>query len=376
MNYRIWILGAACALTASAQEPVDGHTYLPPARWSKLEAQDLGQPFYAEGRWLECSGDEVLLLDLTPEQRGFFHVDPNGRLQRRLTQDLTPDGASLARRKSTVRLFGKAQQVSGKRVLHVEDVTAIPGDAERLIAAMSKLGADDPAPYAALVEEAQALAKRYDDDELRALARLVARRQAHVEAQLLGDDDVEGALALSERMLAANDRLGAISLLARLEVKVQDEAQKARLRKRLEGLGATQTGGEWRSYEAFKTDEGFVQTDDKRWVRKEALELKAVIADELAAQQGQLVIVRDNPVDAARAAKSGRLKRGQNAAEARIAAGMPARVAHETRRNQVGEDVVWTQWVTRDGRRAYFMNGEVVRTFAADDAWQLAPKKP
>ena len=40
---------------------------------------------------------------------------------------------------------------------------------------------------------------------------------------------------------------------------------------------------------------------------------------------------------------------------------MPARVEHRTRKNQLGEEVLWTQWVTEDGRRAYFMNGEVVR---------------
>ncbi|MCA8921977.1 MAG: hypothetical protein KDD82_09225 [Planctomycetes bacterium] len=370
---RAGILGGALAvmflLPATAQEPLDGHTFLPLERWGKLEPADEGQRFYAEGRWLECSGSEVLLLDLSEGQRGFFYIDPNSRLQRLLTQDLTPARTNLLRRKSKARLFGTARKVGGRLVVEVSSVEALVSDSERLVAGLNALGMDDPAPYSALAEEAQQLAERYGDDELRALAEAISRRQAQVEAALIDLEDTQAVLDLAKHLQGVKDRLGAIALLARAEVAATEEAQKERLRAQLKALGATQTGGQWRSYEAFKSDEGFVQTADKRWVRPSTIEFTQVILEELEAQKGKLVIVRENPVDAARAANSGRLKRGQNAAEARVAVGMPARVEHRTRKNQLGEEVLWTQWVTEDGRRAYFMNGEVVRAIPADTPW-------
>jgi len=372
-----WILGAlgAAALCVAAQDPVDGHAFLPPDRWAKLTAEDAGQAFYLDGRWLECSGDEVLLVDLSPEQRGFLYINPNGRLQRRLTQDLTPSGASLIRRKSNARVFGQAKERNGKVVLEVQRVEILPSDAEILIAKLNELGGDDPAPYAELVAEAKRLAKRYDDAELEELGYALARREAQVQAKLVDLGQTDAVLELAQRMVAAKDKLAAIALLSDADKATDDPRAQQRLRTKLEQLGATESGGQWHSKEAFKRAEGFWYVKGRGWVHLEELELEAVIKLETKAQEGKLVIVRENPVEAKRAADSGRLKRGQNAAEARIAAGMPVRTAHTKLRNDLGEEVRWTQWILPDGRRAYFQNGTIVRTFMPESAWMVKPEE-
>ena len=372
-----WILGAlgAAALCVAAQEPVDGHASLPAERWAKLTAKDVGQALYLDGRWLECSGDEVLLVDFTQEQRGFLYINPNGRLQRRLTQDLTPSGANLIRRKSNARVFGLAKERNGKVVLEVQRVEILPSDAEVLIAKLNELGGDDPAPYAELVAEAERLAKRYDDAELEDLADALARRQAQVEAKLLDLSQTDAVLELAQRMVVAKDKLAAIALLSDADAATDEPQAKQRLRARLVQLGATESGGQWHSREAFKRAEGFWYVKGRGWVHLEELELEAVIKMETKAQRGKLVIVRENPVEAKRAADSGRLKRGQNAAEARIAAGMPVRAAHSKLRNDLGEEVRWTQWILADGRRAYFQNGTIVRTFMPESAWMVQPEE-
>lgn len=377
-------LAAACAAVAllaggaRAQEPINGHAFLPEASWGKLPASAVGQRLYTEGRWETCWGDQITLFKGPP---GFFFAAA-GPVQRALVKDEVPGTnppVKLVKERSRVRLFGRADRRGDAVVFVVESLERLIDDVGRLQQAASA-AATDADRLAALAREAATLAEKYDDADLRALAPQLTRQELEVRREAIAPDAFREWLALADRYRAVGDRTTAIAILSHVHGKA-DAALRAQAQARLSSLGAVHMRDGWVTYERFKTDEGFIERKaadgSSRWVKKELAEFEDVVAAEQQLRTGRIVEARVQVVQHGNSAVAGKLERGQTMHEARLAGGQPVAVHH--RRAPESNDpgarpVLWTQWVFADGRRAYFIGIDdqqsvVVAVKAKTDAW-------
>lgn len=389
MTRAVWaalLLGLAAAAPTPAQERADGHQLLPEDQW-RLPAAAAGKRYFVEGRWHECWRD-TLSLFRAEGSRDLLKVQPGSALQLALATNELTDGTKLVPERSRVRVFGTAERQGGKVVLAVTRVDRLEDDDVRLRRALEALGdRADADALAGLAREVRALGEQFGDPTLRALALEASRREVSARLEALGADDHAGALALADRMAAAGDRDGAIELCARVEGGGAPAAREA-ARERLARLRAVQAGGRWVAFEAYKRAEGFVLRppleDHKtpqglssrivegaapRWVRRELAELEEARRAELELRLGGIVEVRSNPGEMLAQAQARRLARGQSLAEARLAAGAPVVVHHLRALDSEQRDALWTGWAFADGRRAYFLNGELITARAQGDPW-------
>lgn len=366
---RLWLsLGLLLAAPALAQDepPPADHQLVPPEQWGKLPASAKGQKLYVEGRWHQCFGEKVLLWR-SPASNGFLLVQKGTPLHDRLVKDRDSRNTPLKAGKSTVRLEGEAVVQGATCAIQLLRVIKLADDLELLRARLEQLS--DPEAMAALAREALALAERWGDDELRAFANQVVQRELHARRKDLAPGDAAGAEALGLRMLEVGDRQGAIQVLGEAERAATGPA-KQRLRERLAGMEAVETHGTWMTRAEYRREEGFLERNGE-WVRREVVELEEVREAELKSQKAEVgvVLVRGNGHALGKDAEAGRLSRGQTLAEVQLAAGLPAVSRHLEAPDPLGRPATWSQWILGDGRRVYFLNGEVIKVLAAKEPW-------
>ena len=383
------LVGAALAVSAlawcpraAAQEraPIGGYEYLPEERWGKLAPDDDGKPYYLEGRWHQLYGDWVLLFNGPINTRGFLWVSPrSAALKQVLAADKDSGGRGLRKKRSSVRIFGRAKKGASSVALQIERVEKLADESEQFLERLEAAG-EDVAAVQALGRECAVRAERFGDEALAGVGRRIVARELELQTARLDASDHEGRLALAERYLAeVEEAAGAIRLYAQLLEKTASlpAPVRARVLARLDQLKAVraQRDGEWTwlPYAEFKQAEGFIRvqtSSGQTWVRAEAVEFAAVRAAELEQQKRTLALPRSNENKHAKDARQGRITRGQTFAEVRIAGGLPVHVRHHLQPYlQAEKDAVWTQWILEDGRRVYFAEGEVVTIREASEAW-------
>lgn len=361
----------ACSLPAMAQEVVDGHRRLAESEWGRLSASLANQQLFLDGRWVECHGDKVYLYK-AEQLNGLLLVQQGSELWNRLVADRDADGQQLVKRRSAVRVFGRAQRRGNDCVLMVTRVQKLEDDDARFLTRLAGLGADPDAIHR-LGEEVAAAAARYDDPRLRDALQRVRTRELQVRQQLLSPEDHEGALQLGRRMEELGDRLGAIRLYADLEGRSPLGPVRDAARERLVALNAILDRGAWIPFEEFKRAEGFLERKlpDGRveWVSRQRAELEQVRLRELADKSLEAAVPRTDARQHGVDAEAGRITRGQTLTEVRRAAGMPVEVQHLRAPDRQDAPALWTQWVLADGRRVYFLRGEVIAVISPDVAW-------
>lgn len=372
------LAAVALAAPASAQEPINGHTFLAEGSYAQAAA---GQRYYVEGRWETCWGNQVSLFK-SGAQPGFF-LAADGPVQQALVNDEVPGArpkVTLVKEKSRVRLFGRAERRGNAVVFVVESVERLIDDVGRLQQAAGGAGGD-PDRLAALAREATTLAEKYDDADLRALSTQLIRQELELRRERVGPTDFAGWLALADRYRGVGDRTTAIAVLSHVHGNCPDAALRGQAEARLGTLAAVHTRDGWVTYERYKTDEGFIERKaadgSSRWVKKELAELEDAVAAEQKQRTGAIIEARVQVVQHGNNASAGKLERGQTMHEARLAAGPPVSVCHQ-RGPESGDagakQVLWTQWVFADGRRAYFIGMDdqpsvVISTKAKTDPW-------
>ncbi|MGE4144016.1 MAG: hypothetical protein AB7N76_25520 [Planctomycetota bacterium] len=379
------LLGAAPAAHAQADPahpdidaPGAGtFSYLPEERWAKLGAADAGKRYYVVGRWLQVYGDGILLYKSPFDTRNFLKLTSAPILKDQLTKGMTGDRVGLEKKRSVVAVCG----VVDGRALDVKWVAALPSDHDQFEQRLNALGKDAD-KIADLARECAAQAGRYEDQDLRGLVMLIIRRELEVRQAALDPKDHAGRMALAARWRAElNDAAAAIdqySLVREAEDAPAELHEKAL--EQLRALSAVrvrtdQKNWRWVTYDDFKRSEGFIRRQQGGkdgpvvWIRREQAELFDAIAGELERQKGQLDPPRTDPVNCAKAARSGKVRRGQTFAEVHKAAGFPAQVYHLKRPLQDNPDAVWTQWILPDGSRVYFVNGWVISRQNRGDPW-------
>lgn len=370
---------ALVATAARAQEPINGHAFLPEASWGKLAPGAAGQRYYTDGRWETCWSNQVKLF--TGPDAFFFAAD--GPVQKALVNDEVPGSnpvVRLVKEKSRVRVFGRAERRGNATVFVIESVQPLIDDVARLQQAAGGAGSD-PDRLAALAREAATLAEKYRDADLRTLASQLARQELEVRRGRIAEDAFPEWLALADRYRALGDRTTAIALLSHVHGNTKDAAQRGQAQARLGSLGAVQTREGWVTFERYKTDEGFVERKaadgSSRWVKKELAELEDAIAAEQKLRTETVVEARVQVVQHGNNATAGKLERGQTMHEARLAGGAPVSVHHHRAAESKApgaRPALWTQWVFADGRRAYFIGlGDqpsiVISAKAKTEAW-------
>lgn len=377
------IVALAALAPASAQErpPIREHAFLPEEDWGRLGPEHVGVKLYLEGRWEELYGDWALLWKGPIATRGLLWVPANSAIKMVLSKDRDSANEPLTSKVSSVRVFGEGVQAANDRVLlKVSRVDKLPEEDQQFLERLQAVSGD-PDAIQRLAKECAERAKRFDDARLREVARTISRRELEVRAAALAPDDHAGRLTLAQRSLdEADDPYGAIELFGAI-VESQGVAPQVRARaeERLEQLRAVRTLGPeggvvWVAYDVYKQAEGYILRPDTSgaltWMSREVVELHLARDAELARQQQKIELPRSNPIKHLKDAEAKVVGRGQTLAEVRLAGGLPAVVRHERGGAFLGEQSsVWTQWILRDGRRVYFVNGEVISWKAASDPW-------
>jgi len=379
--YAAAFLLALASFASPAQAQKTKFLPLPEDRWDDLNAGDVGKAVSLDGRWEQVYGAYVLLYKPAADIKGLLFIQ-QGALKDNLTRDLSTDNERLERKQSMVRVNGFVRSARGRVYIHVEEVHKLPDEDQQFRERLAQLG-DDPATIQALGEECAQRAARYDDARLAAVTREILARELEVRRAGLQADDHAQRLQLAKRYLEeVKAPRGAIELYA--EVVESGTAADAERHQgeaglqRLQAIRTRQVGpkGEvswsWVPYAEFKASEGFIErTQDGRttWVRQELAELEDARAAELQRQKGRIDPPRLDPRKAVNDARAKRLSRGQTFAEVRRAAGLPVRVLHVIAAFDAVPDAVWSQWILSDGRRAYFLSGELISFQAADQPW-------
>lgn len=356
------------AVRAEDEPPPADHQVVPEAQWGKLPAAAAGQKLYLEGRWHQCFGEKVTLWR-SESTRGFLLVESGSPIHEFLVKDRDSRNQPLKPGKSTVRLEGVAEAAGQGCVVRVKRVIKLQDDVDRYMARLVE--ARTPDALGALARESRAQAERWQDEELRQFANLVARKELAARQAELAPGDAAGAEALGLRMLEIGDKSGAVKVMGEAERQASGPGRE-KLRQRLLGMGAVETHGTWLLRDVYRAEEGFVQQGGV-WVRREKLEFDAVRAAELKEQKSTVEIkpVRGSNGHAlAKEAEAGRLSRGQTMPEVHLAAGLPVAASHLEAPDGLGQPARWSQWLMGDGRRVYFLNGEAITVLGARDPWR------
>ncbi|MBL4845263.1 MAG: hypothetical protein JKY65_07045 [Planctomycetes bacterium] len=353
---------------ASAQESVTYKgkkwTVLPEARWGKLGTRDFGKLYCVSGRWLQVQGNGVLLFKGPINTKRFLRIRP-GPLKENLTAGLSARGDKLVRKRSMVRVFGKANRGSQGTYLGIESVQKLEDEAITFKNALEKAG-DDVAKVAALAKKCAARAKLLGDAELAAMARKISRRELQVRAKGLSPDDHAARFELAKRFRTlAGDAPSAIQLYSmvveapKASAKLRAKAKDALLTLRAVRIRKTSDSWVWVTYSEFKRSEGFLpRKQDGRtvFVRREYAELLEVVATETRRQASSLDPPRQNDFQSGQDARTGKILRGQTYAEVRTAArAFPASVYHKVLPWGASGRALWTQWIMPKGGRVYFL---------------------
>ena len=362
-----------------AQEPIDGHQFLPESEWRSLPASAAGNRYYVEGRWNGIRLEDVSLYKANTE--GVLFVKARTPVQGYLAGDKDSSRTRMEKRHSTVRLFVTAEAQGNRCVLWINKARKLEDDAVKYGRTLDELPSEvTPEAIHDLAEEIRARAARYDDQELAEVAQRAVQLELHARRSGLSKDDYDGALALAERMVEVGDEDGAIQVLSDFEEDA-DNATKLKLRQQLRRMGAVNSGGKWLPFTEFKRREGFIRRPGEGsdgWVRQEWAEFQAVIDGERKLQEQMVVPARKNELRHYRDAEQGRIVRGQTMAEVRLAVkGQLPKLANHVRALAPGptaaRTALWSQWVLEDGRRVYFLDqgsgGEVIAFKAAQAAW-------
>lgn len=355
------VLLLLCAPALAQEVPV-----LPEAQWGKLPASAAGQKYAIEARWDEIFGERVILWRCEA-LRGVIVAPQGSPIQERLVRNRDTANEPLVPKKSRIRLECVAVAQGQGCLLRVSTVRKLPDDVTVQKEKLSK--ASGPDAIAALVNETKALAERWDDDALRALASEMVAKELTARRAALKPGDVKAAEALGQRMLDVGDKDGAIQVLGEAE-RAATAGDRAGLRSRLQAMGAVETNGAWLSRSDWRKKEGYVQRGGE-WIKAERIELEQAREVELEKQAADVgvVLVRGNGHACWKDAEQGKVVRGQTEAEVHLAAGLPVRAAHLEAPDRDKRPARWSQWVLADGRRVYFLNGEVISIYAADQAW-------
>lgn len=375
------VLAALAPARAQERPPIREHTFLPEEDWARLGPEHVGKKLYLEGRWEELYGDWALLWKGPIVTRGLLWVPANSAIKLVLSRDRDSANEPLTSKISSVRVFGEGVKAGDDRVLiKVSRVDKLPEEDQQFLERLQAVGADADA-IQRLAKECAERAKRFDDARLREVARSISRRELEVRAAALAPDDHAGRLTLAQRSLdEADDPHGAIELFGAIVESEGVPAQvHARAVERLEQLRAVRTlttdgGVEWVAYDVYKREEGFILRADTSgtptWMSREVVELHLARDAELARQQQKIELPRSNPIKHLKDAEAKVVERGQTFPEVRLAGGFPVVVRHERGGSFLGEESsVWSQWILADGRRVYFVNGEVISWKAATDPW-------
>lgn len=357
--WRLVLASLLCAAPAGAQEL----QLLPESQWGKLPASAAGQAWAVEARWDEIFGEKVILWRCEA-LRGVLVVPKGSPIQERLVRNRDTPGEQLVPKKSRIRLECVAVAQGQTCQLQVKRVLKLPDDVDVQREKLGKAGS--PEAIAALVDETKALAERWDDEELRGLVKEMVAKELSARRGALKPGDVAGAEALGLRMLEVGDRGAAIQVLGEAE-RAATGPVRERLRTRLASLGAVETSSAWLSRPDWLRKEGYIERGGQ-WVKAERVELELAREAELDRQSKSVGIelVRGNGHACWKAAEQGKIERGQTMAEVHLAAGLPVRAAHADAPDRDKRPARWSQWVLADGRRVYFLNGEVISIRAAD----------
>lgn len=363
----IGLVGAASAAESVTYKDEEW-TILPESRWGTLSTKDFGLRFCVEGRWSQVRGSGILLYKSTIDTKQFLQIGA-GPLKENLTAGLSGTSQKLERKRSVVRIFGKAAKGPQGTYLSVEQVFKLPDAGESYLERLGAAG-DDPAKIAALARECAAETARYEDEDLAKVAQKIARRELEVLAKKLGPADHARRFELARRFeKEAADPASAIALYSLIyEAGDAPKELKAKVSDALLGLRAVRvhSGPEswsWVTYEEFKRSEGYLlrkpEQGEPYYIRRELAELLEVIALETERQTIKIDPPRQNPYKAGQDARTGKIIRGQTYAEVRAAAGsFPTRVYHRILPWGPKGRALWTQWELPSGGRIYFLSVE------------------
>lgn len=384
---RALILGAlGCALSlgvlgpqvASAQEVVEQGgekwTQIPEERWGKLGTRDFGKNFCVTGRWFQVQGSGLVLYRSKVNTKSFLRITP-GPLKDLLVAGLSSKRKRLLRKRSLVRVYGKAAPSGSGTYLGVDYVEKLPDEEDTFAKKLEEAG-DDVAKISALAADCAERAKRYEDPALETMAEKINQRELQVRAKALAADDHAARFELAKRFRSqANDVKSAIELYSLVfEAEKAPQALRAQAEEELLGLRAVRVrkgpdAWGWVTYGEFKRSEGYLpRKEDGRlvYVRREYAELLEEIETETKRQAAKIDPPRQNPFKAGQDAKSGKIVRGQTYPEVRAAArAFPKFVYHKVLPWGGGSRALWTQWVMPDGGRVYFLaiEGDDKKTF-------------
>jgi hypothetical protein len=343
-------------------------TELPESRWGKLGTRDFGKNFCVTGRWLQVQGSGVVFYRSKADTKRFLRITP-GPLKDNLTAGLSARGKKLLRKRSLVRVFGKASPSGSGTYLGVSYVEKLPDEEDTFKAKLEAAG-DDVKAISALAKDCTERAKRYEDPALKSMARKINRRELQVRAKALGPKDHAARFELAKRFRSqAGDIASAIGLYSMVYEATSAPAALRKLAKdALLGLRAVrvrrgQESWGWVTYGEFKRSEGYLPRKEGGrivYVRREYAELLQVIEEETKRQAAKIDPPRQNPFKAGQDAKTGKITRGQTYPEVRTAAqSFPKVVYHKVLPwGGGGTKALWTQWLMPDGGRVYFLSIE------------------
>lgn len=358
---------------AGAQEVVVGPrgqkwTELPESRWGKLGTRDFGKNFCVTGRWLQVQGSGIVLYRSKINTKRFLRITP-GPLKDFLTAGLSSSQKKLLRKRSLVRVYGKANPSGSGTYLGVSYVQKLPDEEDSFKAKLEAAG-DDVEKIAALAKDCSARAKRYEDPALEAMAEQINRRELQVRAKALAPDDHATRFELAKRFRTqAKDVSSAIGLYSavyeedKAPAELRQQAKDALIELRAVRVRQGQDAWGWVTYGEFKRSEGYLPRKEGGrviYVRREYAELLEVIDEETKRQAAKIDPPRQNPFKAGQDAKTGKIVRGQTYPEVRTAAGaFPKVVYHKVLPwGGTGSRALWTQWIMPDGGRVYFLSVE------------------
>jgi hypothetical protein len=340
------VIAALLAVTAQLVNVVNAGDVRP----KTVVFEELRREAFASGETIRVAGPYLELLD--------DEVELFGSPARFVVRDAAVRRSILALSTEQRNLAFDAVRISPASdapVFEVKAVNPAPDSATLLESEIEHLkaaGRENSLLLFDLGKRIIAVAERFGEPELRALARRACLEGIAIQEPALAAGDLAGRIELIDRALEAlDDTALAVELLAKLEERFPDNQQ---VLERLRSLEARKFRGRWMTHEEFKRLQGF-EKHGSVWVSpREKGFLESIFR--LQTEAPDLIVRRRTDEEYKVLASRGEVAPGMTPEEVAEALGFPDRVYH---RDVAGKG--YDQWVYPD-RYCYFEDRVLRRT--------------
>lgn len=337
---------------------------LTPEVLEKTIAQRMGQVVNVEGKYkLTWGGAYIVLVGSNLK----YDLSKGTALQKMAADNKDSKGKPLTRESSNVLLIGKVYTRNNQNRVLLSDIKKLPDDQERFelqLAEALKVN-DSPMTIHKVTKKALVWSKKYKNKELKEWSQKQDRRALEMRAKVLKDADVDGWLKLaSEYLSRIDDRIRAIELLGKLHLKITDKIDKKRVGQALEEMDAFFYKGQWVPIREYYKKENYVQHKDLNdktvWVSKNRAEFLDFVKKD---RQRKVPFMSRNRALLKKSVLKGKVEVGMHPidiSELHTGKNSSLGYPHYTDRLAIkvgGKQRVYDQWVYRNKRRFYFVDG-------------------